>query len=323
MTELSRRSLLAGTAALGAVLTATAPSRAAAPPAGKQAPGYYRYKVGDFELTQISDGSRTFPLPDGFVKNAPKDEVNKALEASFMPKDQMTIVFNPLVVNTGSKLVLIDSGLGPQGGATGGMLAANLAAAGIDAKTIDIVVISHFHGDHINGLVTKDNAAAFPNAEVKVPAAEHAFWMSDDNMGKAQGGILDNFKNVRRVMGVAGGKVTRYDPDKEVAPGITAVATPGHTPGHTSYVVASGNGKLIVQSDVTNHPALFVRNPNWHAVFDMDGAQAEQTRRKLYDMAVAEKLMIAGFHYPFPSIGNVEKDGTGYRLIPAGWNPSI
>jgi glyoxylase-like metal-dependent hydrolase (beta-lactamase superfamily II) len=263
------------------------------------------------------------------VVNAKKDEVNAALEAAYMPKDRVTIVFNPIVVNTGSKLVLIDTGNGPEAhvqtkGAVG-QLPANLAAAGIDAKAIDIVVISHFHGDHVNGLVAADGTAAFPNAEIMVPAKEFAYWMDDGEMSRAtKGRMEDLFKNNRRIFEPIKSKVTRYEWDKEIAPGITAVTSVGHTPGHTSYVVASGSSKVYVQSDVTNHPALFARHPGWHAFFDQDPAQAEATRRKIYDMLVAEKMLLQGFHYPFPSLAHIEKDGSGgYREIPVPWNPTI
>jgi glyoxylase-like metal-dependent hydrolase (beta-lactamase superfamily II) len=323
----TRRSVLMGAAATmatGGQFSLISPSLAAAPPAGKQAPGFYRYKVGDYELTQIVDGSFTLQSLDGFVTNADKPAVNAALEAAYMPRDQLTVVFNPMVVNTGSKLILIDSGYGAAGPKTAGQLQANMVAAGIDPKAIDIVVISHLHPDHINGLVGPDAGIAFPNAEIKMPAQDVAYWMDDGNMSRAPAGRLaDYFKNVRRVMGVVSSKVTKYEWDKEVAPGITAIATVGHTPGHTSFVIASGSGRLLVQSDVTNHPALFVRNPGWSAVFDIDASKAIETRRKFYDMAVAEKSLIAGFHYPFPSLGHVEKDGTGYRLVPIAWNPSI
>ena len=204
-----------------------------------------------------------------------------------------------------------------------GQFAANLAAAGVDPANVDIVVISHFHGDHINGLRAAGGGLAFPNAEVKVPAAEWAFWMSDENMNKAPEGLKANFQNVRRVFGSIADKVTKYDADKEVAPGITAIATPGHTPGHVSYVVASGKDRLLISSDVTNMPYLFVKNPGWHVMFDMDGAKAEATRRKFFDMAATERMRIAGFHYPFPALGHAEKDGTGYRYVPAMWNPTI
>jgi glyoxylase-like metal-dependent hydrolase (beta-lactamase superfamily II) len=331
MTVLTRRTLLTGTAAAGAAALGSLPSApafAAAPPAGKQAPAFYRYKVGSHEVTVVSDGARTFPLGDTFVLNAKKDEVAAALEAAYMPKDKMTIVFNPIVVNNGSKLVLIDTGNGPGALAESkgavGQLPANLAAAGIDPKAIDAVIISHFHGDHVNGLVNTDGTPAFPNAEVMVPAKELAFWMDDGEMSRApKGRMEDLFKNNRRIFDPIKGKVTRYEWDKEIVPGITAVASVGHTPGHTSYVVASGSSKVYVQSDVTNHPALFVRHPGWHAFFDQDPAQAEATRRKVYDMLVAEKMMVQGFHYPFPSLGHIEKDGSGYREVAVAWNPVL
>jgi glyoxylase-like metal-dependent hydrolase (beta-lactamase superfamily II) len=329
MAELSRRTLLAGTAAatLGAAAGAS-PASAATPAAGKQAPGIYRYKVGSLEVTVATDGARTFPLSDSFVLNAKKDEVNQALDAAYMPRDKMTIHFAPIVVNTGSKLVVIDTGNGEKSfaetkGETGHFLA-NLRAAGIDPQTVDTVVISHFHGDHVNGLLTADNKPAFPKAEVMVPATEWKFWMDDGEMSRApQGRMADLFKNNRRVFDALGRKVTPYEWNKEVAPGITAVATIGHTPGHTSYVLASGNAKVYVQSDVTNHPDLFARHPGWHAFFDQDPVQAEETRRKVYDMIVAEKLAIQGFHYPFPGLGHLEKDGAGYRVVPAAWNPVL
>ena len=126
------------------------------------------------------------------------------------------------------------------------------------------------------------------------------------------------------MFGALGNKVTQYDAGKELVSGITSVATPGHTPGHTSHIVASGDAKVLVQADVTAAVGeLFVRNPGWHAVFDMDGAMAEATRRKTYDMAATDRLLIQGFHFPFPALGYVEKNGASYRLVPAFWNPVL
>lgn len=332
MTELTRRSMLAGAAVAGAgavtSLAPTSPTFAAAPPVAKQAAGYYRYKVGTYEITVVTDGATTSPLADNFVVNMKKEDVNNALAAAYMEKDKVTIPYNPIVLNTGSKLIVFDTGsdeaaLERTKGA-GGQLQTNLKAAGIDRNAVDMVLISHIHGDHINGLLTPDNKLAFANAEILVPAAEWKYWMDDGEMSRAPAGrIADQFKNTRRVFDALGRKVTQYEGGKEVAPGILTVATPGHTPGHTSYVVSSGSGKVYVQADVTNIPFLFARNPGWHSFFDQDAKMAEDTRRKVYDMLVAEKMLVQGFHYPFPSLAHIEKTANGYREVPVPWNPVI
>jgi glyoxylase-like metal-dependent hydrolase (beta-lactamase superfamily II) len=333
MTELSRRHLLAGIAAAGAASALTpfgATARAAVPPAGAQAPGFYRYKVGSYECTSINDGARSFPMPDKFVTNVPKDEALAAAESAYMPKGMVTVPFNnPQLINTGSKLILIDCGNGvaafePTKGAAGRTLH-NLAAAGVDPKSIDVVLMSHLHPDHTNGIRALDGSMAFPNAEIMVPAKDWEFWMSDENAAKAQSNEMmkNYFANVKKIYAGIESKVTKYDWGKEVAPGITSIEAPGHTPGHTAFAVASGNSKVLIQSDVTNIPEFFLRNPDWHVMYDVDPAQAQATRHKFYDMASAEKAMVVGFHFTFPSIGHVEKDGGKYRLIPIAWNPVI
>jgi len=328
--ELSRRHALAGAAAFAAApLLPSTEVKAAAPVADKQAPSFYRYKVGDIQVTVVSDGANTFPLADTLVANAKKDEVNAALDKAFQPRDKVTFHFAPLVINAGGKLVVLDTGNGPAGFASSkgnvGLFPSNMVAAGFDPKAVDMVVISHFHGDHVNGLLTADGTLAFPNAEVLVPATELKFWMDDGEMSRASNDRMKGlFKNNRNIFEAAlKKKVTPYEWGKEVAPGLLAIDTVGHTPGHTSYVLSSGSGKVYIQSDVTNNPCLFAANPGWHAFFDQDGDVAETTRRRVYDMLVAEKLQVQGFHYPFPGLGNVVKDGDGYRVIPAPWNPSI
>jgi glyoxylase-like metal-dependent hydrolase (beta-lactamase superfamily II) len=188
-----------------------------------------------------------------------------------------------------------------------------------------MVVISHFHTDHVNGLVTAEGKPAFPNAEVLVPAVEWRFWSDDGEMSRAKGErMVGLFKNNRNIFETGlKNNVTPYEWNREIAPGLTSVETIGHTPGHTSYVLSSGSGKVFIQSDVTNNPSLFATHPGWHAAFDQDGELAEKTRRRIYDMVVAEKLQLQGFHYPFPGLGNVVKDGDGYRVVPAPWNPVI
>jgi glyoxylase-like metal-dependent hydrolase (beta-lactamase superfamily II) len=332
MSDISRRSLLVGTAAAGAALAGTntglQPANAAAPAAGKQNAGWYRYKVGDFEVTVVTDGMNTNPLSDAYVSNAPKADVNTTLEADFLAKDKVTHAYTPVVINTGSKLVAIDTGLGlgmfEQSKGAVGQYHSNLQAAGIDRNAVDVVIISHFHGDHINGLVGPENKPAFPNAEVMVPEGEAAFWADESNATKLPEPIRPQMGNVKRVMGIVGGKVTKYQSGKELVPGITAIASPGHTPGHTSHVVASGNSKVLVQADVTaGATTLFVRNPDWQPLFDTDKPQAVQTRRKLYDMASSDKMMVQGYHFAFPSMVYVEKSGNGFRLVPAPWSSSI
>jgi glyoxylase-like metal-dependent hydrolase (beta-lactamase superfamily II) len=328
--DLSRRHALAGAAALAATpLLSSAPAKASAPPADKQAPSFYRYKVGDIQVNAISDGAATFPLADTYISNAKRDDINAVLARAFLPKDQITNFYAPLVINTGGKLVVIDTGNGPGAYASSrgnvGQFITNMTAAGIDPKMIDMVVISHFHGDHVNGLLTADGVLAFPNAEVLVPAVEWKFWMDDGEMSRATGDRMTGlFKNNRRVF-EAGlkKKVTPYEWGKDVAPGLLAVASIGHTPGHTSYVLSSGSDKVFIQSDVTNLPALFAANPGWHVNFDQDPVQAEATRRKVYDMLVADRMRVQGFHYPFPANGFVEKDGNGYRVVPAPWSPVL
>ncbi len=327
MSDLSRRSLLAGTAATAAGLSlGGAPAFAAAPAAGKQAAGVYRYKLGDYELTALNDGVWNRAIDNKFVRNAPYPEVQKAMEAAFMPSGTLPIPFTSLAVNTGSKLVLIDTGTGgqlTQMAPQSGTWSANLAASGIDPKAVDIVLISHFHPDHINGIKTKDNAVAFPNAEIMVSAPEWAFWMDDAKMNAAPDPLKPSFRNARRIFGDIAAKVTRFEPGKEVAPGVTSIAAFGHTPGHTAFAVASAGKSMLVLGDTTNNPYLFVRNPDWHAAFDMDGPMAAENRRKLLDRAAADRMLVQGYHFPFPASGYIVKEARGYDLVPVMWQSTL
>jgi glyoxylase-like metal-dependent hydrolase (beta-lactamase superfamily II) len=281
------------------------------------APRFHRASIGDFELTVVSDGARPIPLPPRFVLNVPNEEVLKVAAAAGMPKGTVIGPFNPVVVNTGSKRIMIDTGYGPLS-PTVGKLPRSLALAGIDPRTIDIVLISHMHGDHINGIKNPDGSLAFPNAEIKVPVVDWAFWMNDENMARVPEGFIKmSFGFTRKVFGDIEDRVTLYDWGKDVAPGITAIETAGHTPGHTSFVIQSGSSKLFFQADVSNVPDLFVRNPEWQLAFDTDPERAVATRRRVYDMAASEHMFIAGYHFPFPGFGFVEKAGSGYRLIPS------
>src|SRR5579862_5399800 len=322
MPALTRRAVVAGTAsaAIGASID---PAAVAAPPADKQAPAVYRYKIGAYELTALYDGIWYRPITDKFIRNAPFAEVEHALDAAFMPHDKLATPFTALVVNTGSKLVLIDTGTGGQISPSAGELRANLAAAGIDPKAVDAIVISHFHPDHINGIKDKDNNLIFPNAEIMVPAPEWAFWMDDANLNAAAADLKPTFLNQRRIFADIRKQVTRYEPGREVSPGIVTLPAPGHTPGHTVFAIHSADQSLLVLSDTAQHPAVFARHPDWQAAFDVDGPEAVATRKKIFDRAAADRMLIIGYHFPFPACGHLIKTATGYEHVPIEWQTSL
>ena len=328
MTMPTRRTVLCGAAAMAAAMPSL-PARAAAPLSGSQAPGFYRYRVGSIEITVIHDGVSRMPITEGFVANASKQDVSAALAAVFMETEFYAGPYNPIVINTGSKLVLVDTGTGEAANRASkglnGRFLVNFAAAGFDTAALDAVILSHYHGDHINGLLRADNTITFPNAEILVPANEHKFWMDDGEMSRAtKPRVQDTFKNARRVMsGDVLKRLRTYEWDKEVIPGVTAFATPGHTPGHASHIVSSEGKSVYVQADVTHAPFLFARHPGWHFMLDVDPVAAETTRRRVYDMLVAERMLVQGFHYPFPAVGHVEKTATGYREVLVQWNSAV
>ena len=279
----------------------------------------------------VADGAIRLKLPPTLVVNVPPEEVKGALQTNFLDTEVFNNTFTPIVVNTGKNLVVIDTGIGegnrePATGSAGNFLA-NLAAAGIDANAVDTVIISHFHGDHVNGLLRADDTLAFPKAVIRVPGQEHKYWMDDGEMSKASGSerLAGLFKNNRRIFGNAeiAKRVHPYEDGSEIVSGITAVATNGHSVGHHSHVVSSGRKSVFVQGDVTHVPYLFARNPGWHLMFDQDPQAAEATRRKIYDMLAAERMMVQGFHYPFPAAAYIEKTPTGYREHMVQWNSTL
>jgi glyoxylase-like metal-dependent hydrolase (beta-lactamase superfamily II) len=318
---MDRRTMIAGTVAAAALSSAgaTETAMAAAPMATSQAPGFYRYKVGDLQVTAINDGFFRRPL-EGFIRNAELPAVNAAIAEAGREAGGVTIPFTTLVVNDGKKLTLIDTGNGNSGAPTSGLWMNNFRAAGFAPEQVDTVVISHFHGDHINGLRLKEGTAVFANAEVMVPTTEWEFWMDDAKMAAAPDAMKGAFANVRRVFDPIKSAIKQYKPGVEVVTGVNSIAAHGHTPGHCAYVIG---GKLLALQDTTNQPDLFVRNPGWHAIFDMDGAAAEATRRRMLDMAVTDKMQVAFYHAPFPATGTIIKDGAGYRLLPAAWSTAI
>ena len=319
MRQVSRRSFLTALASAGVAFAM--PAGAGAPLAGAQGPGVYRLKLGSYLLTALFDGIWYLPIDDKFVRNASGAEVNQALAAAFLPPSILPISFTALMVNTGNKLVLIDTGTAGQVADTAGSMLDNLKVAGVDPKAIDTILISHFHPDHIDGLKTKDGIKVFPNAEILVPEPEWAFWMDDANMGPAQGAVKRYFLNARRIFDDIAKEVRRFKPGDEVAPGIVSMPAFGHTPGHTAFAIHSDNQSMLAMSDTVRNPYLFARYPDWQPTFDMDGPQAVAARRQMLDRVVADRMLVEAYHFPFPACGHMVKTATGYELVPVEWQP--
>jgi glyoxylase-like metal-dependent hydrolase (beta-lactamase superfamily II) len=321
MSALSRRSFLASSALAAGCAALPAPGRAAVPAAKEQGPGVYRYRLGDTQLTALYDGIWYLPINNKFVRNASGAAVNEALAAAFLAPSVLPISFTALLVNTGAKLVLIDTGTAGQITDTAGFMNANLAAAGINPGAIDTILISHFHPDHIDGIKTKDGDKVFANAEILVPEPEWKFWMDDGNMSRATGAVHRYFLNARRIFKDIAKEVRPFQPGAEVAPGIVSVPAFGHTPGHTAFAIHSGNQSMLAMSDTAREPWLFVRHPEWQPSYDMDGPQAMKTRTDMLDRAAADRMLVEAYHFPFPACGHIVRSGTGYELVPAMWEP--
>jgi glyoxylase-like metal-dependent hydrolase (beta-lactamase superfamily II) len=316
--SISRRQYVAG--ALASI--ALAPTAfAAAPLATTQAPGVHHTKLGHFQLTALYDGIWPVKIDENFIHNASNADVEAALAAAFLAPGILPVSFTALLVNTGAKLVLIDTGTAGQITDSAGTLLDNLAAAGIKPAMIDIILISHFHPDHINGIKDKDGNKIFPNAEIAVPEGEWDFWMNDANMAGVSPTIRRYFLNAQRIFSDLAHEVRRFKPGAEVAPGITSVAAFGHTPGHVAFSVSSGNESMLVLSDSARNPYLFVRHPDWQPSFDMDGPTAVATRRRLLDQVAADRMLVHGYHFPFPATGHIARTASGYELIPTLWRP--
>jgi len=279
--------------------------------------GFKRMKLGAMEVIALNDGALRRPLGEEFVTNAPLEQVKALLASQGLPTDYVDIPFTPFVIVAGGRRILMDTGFADNGPPSAGKLVANMAAAGLKPDDIDTIILSHYHGDHINGIRNKAGQLVFPKARIMVPAPEHAFWMDDARMEAAPPAMKGAFQNVRRVLaGLPADQLVRFEPGAEVAPGITSVAAFGHTPGHTLFTVKSEGQSFAYVADLTNVPSLFARSPDWSVTFDMDKEMARATRRKIFDMIVKDKMMAGGFHFPFPAFGSIEAAGNGYQFKP-------
>ncbi len=306
-------------AALAGAFFLVAGAEAGAPQVKTQAPGYYRMMLGDFEITALSDGTVDLK-PGELLTNTTKAEVSSYLQRSFEAEAVPTSV-NAYLVNTGDKLVLIDTGAAKLFGPTLGNLLANLAAAGYKPEQVDAVLITHMHADHVGGLIA-DGKIAFPNATVHADQRDAAFWLDKAQLDKAPEAMKDFFRGAQASLGpyVTAGRFKAFDGATELFPGIRAVAAPGHTPGHTIYAIESKGQKLVLWGDLMHVAAVQFPKPAVTIAFDVDSPAASVQRRKAYADAAKGRYLVAAAHLPFPGIGHLRAEGKGYAWVPLTYN---
>jgi glyoxylase-like metal-dependent hydrolase (beta-lactamase superfamily II) len=315
--NLSRRQWLAGASVLGAAsMMAGAPALAKAPMLGTQAPYWYRFKLGNFEGTVVSDGILPLGKPEDNFTGLSKEEMAKQLSDNFLSMDNAVLEQNALVVNTGNQLLLFDTGMGSLNifGPTTGKLLANLKSAGIDPKDIDAVVMSHGHIDHLGGNVADSGSVNFPNAQFYITQADHDFWTDYGKVPAEFKVFADtankNLKPVRdRIQFIKDGQ--------EVVPGVHAILAPGHTVGHTIFMIESAGKQLCYIGDLAHHPVLLLEKPLTEFKYDTDPKQSAQTRVKNLNMFAEKRIPILAYHFAWPGMGHVVKQGNGFRYLPA------
>ncbi|MCO6049067.1 MBL fold metallo-hydrolase [Mesorhizobium sp. RP14(2022)] len=277
-------------------------------------PGFHQFKFGEWEITAVLDGLRPGEGPHPtFGANQPAEVVEALMEKNFLPPRQMVNGFTPVLIRTGSEMILFDTGMGPGGRENNlGLLRARMGQAGFSPESVTLVVITHMHGDHIGGLM-EGEAPAFPNASYVFGQKEWDFWTADERLeGPTQGNAQAVRKNVmplrERAVFVSEGN--------GVAPGITAIEAFGHTPGHLIFRLESGGKTLMLTADTANHYVASLQKPDWEVRFDMDKAQAAATRKKVFGQIADERLPFIGYHMPFPALGYVERFEDGFRFMP-------
>jgi len=313
----TRRDLLKMAAAAPALaMPLAARAELGAPEAGN--PSYFRFSVGDARVTIVSDGYFRLPT-DGLGVNADRDEVQAFLKRHFLSPELGYSHTNHLFVEVGDAKVLVDVGSGNRFMENTGQLMGNLEAAGIDPYEITHVVITHAHPDHIWGIRDGFDEAIIPDAEYLIGEAEHTYWMQDGLVDRVPAEDQQFVLGAVNSINVDGAEWTLVQDGHEVVPGLTMIDTPGHTPGHMSLRVDSGDQSLIALGDSMSHAYTNFAHPEWYNGFDADGDQTVATRKRLLDMAAEDQIAILGYHFPFPGVGHVQRDGDAYRFVPALW----
>ena len=316
--DMTRRKLLIGAAATAIGLSTNA-AFGKAPLTNKPAPGFYRFKVGAFEATVVSDGPLSLGPPTSEIfKGVSKEEIEKILTNNFLPTANVELEQNTLVINTGKNLVLFDTGTGKTLKAFGpnaGHLLANLKAAGISPSDIDVIALTHAHPDHCFGLMTESGKRNFPKAQIYITQADLDFWTdeakaSNDILKLMIGGARKNLlPNRNRIVFVKDGQ--------EIVPGIQAMYAPGHTVGHTIFMITSDGQTLCNTADIAHHSIISLERPKQEFAFDTDGKQGIESRLKVFDMLASTRTQIVAYHFPWPGHGYVGRQGDAYRYYPA------